>query len=150
MQRGLYCWVNTYDYNHGAESHIKKIIFSLSWELKQSPCSAKCGKGTQNVSYSCVQTFTQNKSKIVVNGSNCTSEIHSPETLDCLSFGPSCTEQNYSNAILTIVIIVCISLILLALYPLVMKVIAHCKSTDPDATTTATTIQYKNFNEISL
>lgn len=71
------------------------VIHSPSWEPKLSPCSAECGKGTQNVSYSCVQRFTKNHSNIV-DDSNCRSEMPLPKPQECTGLCES-AKWNYTE-----------------------------------------------------
>lgn len=123
-------------------------MFTFSWEPKQSQCSVECGKGTQNVSYSCVQTFALNKSTIVVDDSNCPSKMSLPKKQDCLGSEGSCTQENrLNNVVLSMVIIICIALFLFVLYKLVMKVLLASRELDSD---TEMTVLCEKFDEIPL
>lgn len=41
------------------------------WEIQRSKCSAECGVGVQQLSYTCIQTFPQMNHRQVVDDSHC-------------------------------------------------------------------------------
>lgn len=90
-------WASAIKINHGAENPIQIYILSLRWESKLSLCSAECGNGIQNISYSCVQRLTQNNSSSTdVDDSNCSSEMPSQETQECVGLCES-AKWNYTE-----------------------------------------------------
>lgn len=50
-----------------------ELMFFLivRWEIQRSTCSAECGEGVQQLSYSCIQTFPQSNHRKVVDDSHC-------------------------------------------------------------------------------
>ncbi|XP_055309435.1 A disintegrin and metalloproteinase with thrombospondin motifs 9-like isoform X3 [Sitodiplosis mosellana] len=43
----------------------------VEWEIQRTKCSAECGEGVQQLSYSCIQTFPQSNHRKVVDDSHC-------------------------------------------------------------------------------
>lgn len=58
------------NFGHKFEICINFVLFAR-WEIQRSKCSAECGDGVQQLSYSCIQTFPQLNHRKVVDDSHC-------------------------------------------------------------------------------
>ncbi|XP_031637497.1 A disintegrin and metalloproteinase with thrombospondin motifs 9 isoform X2 [Contarinia nasturtii] len=63
----------------------------VEWEIQRSKCSAECGDGVQQLSYSCIQTFPQLNHRKVVDDSHCPTSQKSKLYEKCIGSCPSAT-----------------------------------------------------------
>ena len=47
------------------------LCVMIRWEIQRSKCSAECGEGVQQLSYSCIQTFPETNHRKVVDDLHC-------------------------------------------------------------------------------
>lgn len=67
------------------------MFFVCRWEIQRSKCSVECGEGVQQLSYSCIQTFTQSNRREVVDDSYCPTSQKSKLYEKCLGSCASAT-----------------------------------------------------------